>query len=109
MAGLDDGKLSNKQYTQLAEAISGPNMETIAQGYLDIDPDFIASIKQQHLNRATQSNMDLLRRWANKNDGPQQRKVRKNLLFRSKGTVKNWLGRTSPLVIFLDPLLKYFI
>ena len=77
MAGLDDGKLNRRQYTQLAEAISGPSMETIAQGYLDIDPELIVSIKQQHLNRATQSNMDILRRWANRNDGPQQCKVRK--------------------------------
>ena len=76
MAGLDDGKISNRQYMKLADAISGPNMESIAQGYLDIDPDVIASIKHENLNKVNQSNVELLRRWAKKNDGPQQRKVR---------------------------------
>ena len=56
MAGLDDGRISNSQYMRLAEGISGPSMETIAQGYLDIDADLIVSIKQQNLNRVTQSN-----------------------------------------------------
>ena len=77
MAKPDDGRISNKQYTQLADAISGPNMQTIAQGYLDIDPDHIESIKVQNLNKVQQTNTDILRRWANKPDNsrPDQRRV----------------------------------
>ena len=71
------GRLTNRQYTQLSEAISLPNMETIAQGYLDMDPEIITSIKHENLYKAAQSNRDMMRRWANKteNSGPDQTKV----------------------------------
>ena len=71
------GRLTNRQYTQLSEAISLPSMETIAQGYLDVDPENITSIKHENLNKAAQSIRDMVRRWANKteNSGPDQTKV----------------------------------
>ena len=77
MAQQDDGKISNKQYTKLADAISSTSMVTIAQGYLDINPENIASIKQENLNQVIPSNVAMLRRWANRpeNSGPDQRKV----------------------------------
>ena len=70
------GRLTNKQYTQLSEAISLPRMETIAQGYLDMDPENIASIKHENFYQAAQSNRAMVRRWANKteNSGPDQTK-----------------------------------
>ena len=72
-----EGRLTNRQYTQLADAISGPNMETIAQGYLNLDPEHIISIKQNNHYNTAPSNRDMLRRWANRteNSGPDQTKV----------------------------------
>ena len=77
MAKPDEGRLTNRHYTKLADAISGPNMMTIAQGYLDINPDNLESIRVQNLNNVQQTNTEILRRWANKTDnsGPDQRKV----------------------------------
>ena len=77
MAQQDDGRISNSQYIALADKISASNMDSIAQGYLDIDPDVISSIKHENLNKVIPSNSAILRRWANKpgNSGPDQRKV----------------------------------
>ena len=77
MAQPDNGRINNKQYPKLADAISAPSMDSIAQGYLNIDPEIIASIKHENLNKVTPSNIALLRRWANRteNSGPDQRKV----------------------------------
>ena len=72
-----DGKLTNKQYVQLSEAISGTNMESVAQGYMDIDLDVITSIKQENHWRVGASNRALLQAWATKpqNQGRNQTKV----------------------------------
>ena len=80
------GRLTNKQYTQLSEAISLSSMETIAQGYLDVDPENITSIKHENFYKAAQSNRDMLRRWANKteNSGPDQAKVSWFIVFKTK-------------------------
>ena len=77
MAEPDNGRITNKQYTKLADKISAPSMESIAQGHLDIDPEVIASIKHENLNKAIPSNVAMLRRWANRteNSGSDQRKV----------------------------------
>ena len=48
MATGGNGWLTNNQYVRLAEAISGHNMETIAQGYFNIDSETIPSIKQDN-------------------------------------------------------------
>ena len=71
------GRLSNPQYTQLSEAISGLNMEIIAQRYFDIDAEKIVSIKQDNFYKTAPSNRDMLQRWANRNEnsGPNQTKV----------------------------------
>ena len=73
-----DGKLTNKQYVQLSEAISGPNMEFVVQGYMDIDLDVIMSIKQQNHWRVRASNRALLQEWVTKpqNQGQDQTKVK---------------------------------
>ena len=71
------GRLTNRQYTLLCEAISGINMETIAQGYFYIDVEKIVSIKQDNFYKTVPSNRDMLLRWANRNEnsGPDQTKV----------------------------------
>ena len=65
-------QLTNKQIARLAEAISGPSMETIAQGYLDIDPENITAIKHENFYKIDKSNRDVLKRWAYRNPGPNQ-------------------------------------
>ena len=72
---MADKRLTNRQIAQLAEAISLPRMETIAQGYLDIDPENIITIKHENLYKAAQSNRDMVRRWAYGNPGPNQVRV----------------------------------
>ena len=71
------GRLTNHQYMKLAEAISTHNMETIAQGYMDIDSENIAGIKQDNFYKSVPSNRDMLKRWADQpaNSGPNQTKV----------------------------------
>ena len=73
------GRLTNNQYVRLSDAISGQSMETIAQGYLNIDSETIASIKQDNFYKAAPSNRDMLERWARRteNNGPDQTKVSK--------------------------------
>ena len=76
MASGGNGRLTNKQFIKLAEAIS-VKMETIAQGFLNIDSETIASIKQDNFYKTVPSNKDILEKWANmvENSGPDQTKV----------------------------------
>ena len=62
MAG--DGRLTNIQYIQLSEAISGSNMVSIAQGFLDLDSDTIDSIREDNNYKAAASNRAMIKRWA---------------------------------------------
>ena len=78
-----DGQLTNYQYMKLAEAISGHNMETIVQGYLNIDSETISSIKQDNFYKATPSNRGMLEKWANMNMGRNQTKVSTDALMHS--------------------------
>ena len=78
-----DGQLTNYQYMKLAEAISGHNMETIAQGYLNIDSETISSIKQDNFYKAAPSNRGMLEKWANMNMGRNQTKVGTDALMHS--------------------------
>ena len=71
----DKGQLTNWQYVQLSDAISGHGMESIAQGFMDIDMDVIASIKQSNHFIVQPSNKAMLRRWANQNSNEYQTKV----------------------------------
>ena len=72
-----DGRLTNRQFLQISEAISGPNMESIAQGYMDLDLDTIASIRHDNQWRVGASNKAILRAWASLpgNQGRNQKKV----------------------------------
>ena len=70
-----DGRITNRQYIQLSEAIATTNMDTIAQGYFNLDADVIATIKDT--NRGTQATRALIERWAKQpaNSGPDQTRV----------------------------------
>ena len=72
MASGGNGRLTNKQYVQLADTISGRDMETIAQEFFNIDSEIIASIKQENRGVAW-CNTEMLKRWAcqEANSGPQ--------------------------------------
>ena len=70
------GQLTNRQYVQLGRAISSPDMESIALGYLNIDLMIIKSKQFEHRGNCEAFNRDILKRWANKNPGPCQVQVR---------------------------------
>ena len=77
MASGGNGRLTNIQYMKLAEAVSGHNMETIAQGYMNIDSENIAAIKQDNFYKSVPSNRDMLKRWADQpaNSGTHVHKI----------------------------------
>ena len=64
MAADDEGRLTNQHYVELAREISSRNMETIAQGYLDIDIETIVPLRDEHRGNAEAFNRDVLNRWA---------------------------------------------
>ena len=70
------GQLTNRQYVQLGRAISSPDMESIALGYLNIDLMIIKSKQFDHRGNSEAFNRDILKRWANRNPGPDQVQVR---------------------------------
>ena len=71
-----DGQLTNHQYVQLGRAISRPDMESIALGYLNFDDETIKSLRYEHRGNYEAFNRHILKRWANKNPGSDQVKVR---------------------------------
>ena len=70
-----NGRLTNRQYVLLSDAISLHDMECIAQGYMNIDMPVIASIKQQNLLQAKACNNEMLQRWAKQNSNEYQTKI----------------------------------
>ena len=57
--------LTRRQVVRLAAAISADNMESIAEGYLDIDDVTIKNIRRD-ANNSQAFNRDVIRYWANK-------------------------------------------
>ena len=74
--GKDASRLSNLQYVQLGRAISSPDMESIAVGYLNFDEETIKSLRYESRGNFEAFNRDILRRWAYQNPGPDQVEVR---------------------------------
>ena len=74
--GKDVSRLSNRQYVQLGRAISSPDMESIAVGYLNFDEETIKSLRYEHRGNTEAFNRDILRRWVYQNPGPDQVEVR---------------------------------
>ena len=70
MATDDKIPLTPKQIVRLASAISADNMESIAEGYLDLSPETIKNIRRDASNSEA-FNRDVVRHWANKNSDDQ--------------------------------------
>ena len=70
------GQLTNRQYMQLGRAISSPDMESIALGYLQFDEEIIKSLRHENRGNFEAFNRDIIKRWANKNSGSDQVRVR---------------------------------
>ena len=70
--GGDTGEITNRQYVELGRAISRPNMESIALGYLNIDQETLDSMKVKHREDIEAFNRDVLRTWAYQHAGPDQ-------------------------------------
>ena len=66
----DSGQLTQKQIVRLAAAISADNMESIAEGYLDVTPETVKNIRRDASN-AEAFNRDILRHWMYKNPDSQ--------------------------------------
>ena len=62
----DNGPLSQQQIARLAAAISRDNMESIAEGYMDITPETVKNIGSDTSNSEAFSR-EIIRTWANKN------------------------------------------
>ena len=70
MATEDKIPLTPKQIVRLASAISADNMESIAEGYLDLSPETIKNIRRDASNSEA-FNRDVIRHWANKKSDDQ--------------------------------------
>ena len=62
----DPGRLTRKQIVRLAAAISADNMESIAEGYLDISDETIKNIRRDASNSEA-FNRDVIKHWTYKN------------------------------------------
>ena len=65
------GQLTNRQYTELASAISVRIMRKIALGHLGLNDSTIKNIEADHLGDAEAQSREMLRRWAYRNPGNQ--------------------------------------
>ena len=68
-------RLTDEQIVRLAQNISAPDMETIALGYLDMNPETVVNRKVETRGDFKAFNRDILRDWSYKNEGPDQVKV----------------------------------
>ena len=84
MAAGGDWTLTNSDIARLAAAISSTNMDTIAVRYLDMDPDTLESMRDQHRGKAEAFNREVIKRWAYKHSSPHQ--VQVNLSFSHSST-----------------------
>ena len=64
-SGEPAGRVTRKQIVRLGAAISADNMESIGEGYLDINPETIRNIRRDASNSEA-FNRDVIRHWANK-------------------------------------------
>ena len=61
------GRLTNRQIARLGAAISADNMESIAEGYMNIEPETVKNIWRENQGKAGAFNRAVIRYWANKN------------------------------------------
>ena len=82
--------MTNRQIVRLAAAISSDNMESIAEGYMDISPETVKNLRRDASNSEA-FNRDVIRDWVNKNSGPSQSQVKiyVHLFLRKQSKNKN--------------------
>ena len=78
------GRLTNRQFVLLGRAISSPDMESIALGYLQFDEEIIKSLHYEHRGNVEAFNRDILKRWAYQNPESDQVEVRHKKIFGMK-------------------------
>ena len=71
MATNHSQQLSNNQIVRLAAAISADNMESIAEGYMNIAPERVKNIWIENQGKAEAFNRAIIRLWANTNPADQ--------------------------------------
>ena len=59
-------QLTNRQIVRLAAAISIDNMDSIAEGYMGIEPETVKNLQDENRGKAQAFNSAILRYWANK-------------------------------------------
>ena len=69
-SGAASEQLTRKQIVRLAAAISADHMESVAEGYMDIDSDTIKNIRRDASNSEA-FNRDVIRHWMYKNPSHQ--------------------------------------
>ena len=75
-SGEPAGHVTRKQIVRLATAISADNMESIAEGYMDICNETVKNMWRENQGKVEAFNRDVLRYWTNKNSDPSQIRVR---------------------------------
>ena len=74
-SGEPAGHVTWKQIVRLAAAISADNMESIAEGYMDIDEATVKNLQYENKGQAQAFNGEIIRYWVNKHSGPTQIQV----------------------------------
>ena len=72
---MADGWLKYRQIERLASNVFARDMESLALGYLDLSEETVKSLRYENRGDREAFKRDILRKWANKNSGPDQVKV----------------------------------
>ena len=67
MAAGGADQLTRRQIVRLASAISADNMESIAEGYLDVSNETLKNLWRENQGKAEAFNRDIIRYWSHKN------------------------------------------
>ena len=79
MATEEEWRLTTSDIANLAAAIAGRDMETTAERYLDIEPETVLSLKDEHGGREA-FNLGIIRMWSYRNSGSDQKTVKHSLI-----------------------------
>ena len=66
----DQSQLTPRQIVRLSSVVSADNMESIAEGYLNMDPETIKNIRHDASNSEA-FNRNVIRYWGNRNQDNQ--------------------------------------
>ena len=64
---MSTGQVTNKQYTELASAISVRIMRKIALGYRGLSDSKIKNTESDHQGNTEEQSREMLRKWAHRN------------------------------------------